>query len=300
MIFNEVGARDKPFNEVRPDSIFLLGDSFAEGYGVAYPQMFQTHLERYDGYNILNFGSAGNFGPLQALLIYEHFRHLPHNGIIAFFLPSNDFQDNDQEFWSVRDKKRYRPYFSSGPHPVEPFYFSEATKKRGFFSNSKGAVSLYLKENFWTSNAIRSFLLFTRGQTEWKEKVLAAKRTTAGNYYTASEVQQSNIVAAYTKLAKIAGHKKNVVIVIIPSKTDIAKYLKSTEPFIYKSMPWFKGLTAIDRQLENRVLVVDLMEFIPDDPSTLFFDCDGHWNPFGNKWAAGVISQILKDTDIFK
>lgn len=300
MHFNELGARDKSFDNIDSNSIFLLGDSFAEGYGVEYSQMAQTHLERATGREFLNFGSAGNFGPLQELLLYQNFQSLPHAGIVAFLLPNNDFQDNDQNYWSVRDRKRYRPYFSLGKNTLEPFYFPEAIPRESFFSNSLGAVSLLIKENFWTSNAIRSALMFARGQTDWKKEVRKAKRDTRGNYYNASPTQQSNIVSVYEKLAEVAGPKRDIVIVVIPSKGDVNQYNKLQDPMSYETMPWFKGLKDIDRKTENRVLVLDLMEYLPNDSADIFFSCDGHWSPKGNIWAANEIAAFLKREKVFQ
>ena len=43
---NEVGARDSAFNNLRGRNGLLIGDSFAEGYGVNYNQTSQYILEK--------------------------------------------------------------------------------------------------------------------------------------------------------------------------------------------------------------------------------------------------------------
>mgnify|MGYP001412003228 CR=1 FL=1 len=99
MSFNEIGARDESFYNLPSSSLFLLGDSFAEGLGVAREEMSEFLIEKELNLSIMNFGAAGNFGPLQQLLIYEEYNELPHQGIIIYVLPANDFTDNEVQYW---------------------------------------------------------------------------------------------------------------------------------------------------------------------------------------------------------
>ena len=65
--------------------------------------------------NILNFGASGNFGPVQYWLLYEKFaKKFNHNTVIIYFLPDNDFGENDYTNW--KGSKRYRPYYLSLIH----------------------------------------------------------------------------------------------------------------------------------------------------------------------------------------
>ena len=74
----------------------LLGDSFAEGYGVSYEDTSQFLLEKKINRRILNFGAAGNFGTLQELILYQGYRQTyPHSAVFVYVLPANDFTDND-------------------------------------------------------------------------------------------------------------------------------------------------------------------------------------------------------------
>ena len=65
-------------------------------------------------------------------------------------------------------------------------------------------------------------------------------------------------------------------------------------------MKWYKGLQAIDNDVENIVRVLDLIEKLPPNPHNLFFDCDGHWNINGNRWASEEISKFIFDSMLFK
>jgi len=93
---NEYGARDSSFNENSLKNIILIGDSFAEGYGVNYEDTSQKYLEDLTNSNILNFGVSKNFGIVQYYIIYKNFaKKFKHNKLIIYFLPNNDFGDND-------------------------------------------------------------------------------------------------------------------------------------------------------------------------------------------------------------
>jgi len=107
---NDIGARDSSFKSNSSKDIILLGDSFAEGYGVNYDNTSQKYIEDFTNLNVLNFGVSQNFGPVQYSIIYEKMaRNFNHDLILIYFLPNNDFSDNDFSNW--RGSKRYRPYY---------------------------------------------------------------------------------------------------------------------------------------------------------------------------------------------
>ena len=121
---NSYGAKDLEFIKEKQNEIkraILLGDSFAEGYGVNNNNTIDTKLEIISDLEIYNFGSAGAFGPLQYYLIYENLaKQFEHDGIILTFLPANDFVENDYKHWKEKKwnlidddylMERYRPYY---------------------------------------------------------------------------------------------------------------------------------------------------------------------------------------------
>ena len=50
MTFNEVGARDDSFANLPSTSLILLGDSFAEGYGVMKDKTSERLIEEWLGF----------------------------------------------------------------------------------------------------------------------------------------------------------------------------------------------------------------------------------------------------------
>ena len=124
---NEVGARDTPFEQAKHDGkirYVLIGDSFAEGFGVEFEDTAQAQLEKLLNINIYNFGSDGYFGPVQYYLMYKNLAsQFQHDGVILFFLPANDFTDNDYSLWKDYHPTWYRPYYKrTGSDQYDIFY----------------------------------------------------------------------------------------------------------------------------------------------------------------------------------
>ena len=60
--FNSIGARDEEFTEKINDRAMLIGDSFAESYGLNKDYRVDSLLERKLDLEVLNFGVSGHFG----------------------------------------------------------------------------------------------------------------------------------------------------------------------------------------------------------------------------------------------
>ena len=290
MKFNEVGARDESFKNLSNNSLILLGDSFAQGFGVSYEDTSQFIIEKNIGFPVANFGTSGDFGPLQELIIYDKYRSLPHQGLIIFVLPTNDFTDNDANFSSV-DQKRYRPYFSPGDKPLVPFYFSNSVKKDAFATGVNGRLKRFIKKYFWSTNALRTFFIILRGDTINKD-------FSKSYFYDANTKQQNHLLLAYEEILNLA-NERDVLFVIIPSGNDITRSQLETEPDSYKQQVWYQGLEAFENRRQNKVSVLNLMDYLPANTDELFLTCDGHWSPKGNRWAAETITNHIKDNNFF-
>ena len=297
MEFNEIGARDEAFSNVNNKSIILLGDSFAEGFGVEKSKSSEYLLEESLKIPILNFGASGNFGPLQEYLIYKQFKDLPHKGIIIYMLPENDFMENDSKVWKDIDETRYRPYFSKGPDPLVPYYFENAVRRDNFLSHKAGKEKQFLKDYFWFSNAFRTVARIQRATTHQKTGKVNNKVTSY--FYDAPLYQQKNLIMAYEGIINIAG-SRNILIVIIPDQNDIKRFSSEGDPFSYKKQFWYTSLLSMTTSNKQMVSILNLIDYLPSDTDALFFRCDGHWSESGNEWAASTISDHITKTGIFK
>src|SRR5262249_36608810 len=61
----------------------------------------------------LNFGTGGDFGPLQYALLYKTLAaNFDHSTTLVGVLPDNDFQDMSLEWGQKHHAGRYRPYYA--------------------------------------------------------------------------------------------------------------------------------------------------------------------------------------------
>ena len=298
MEFNEIGARDTSFANLSDQSIILLGDSFAEGYGVSESATSQYLIENELGVPLLNFGSAGHFGPLQELLIYKHYQTLPHQGLIVYVLPANDFGDNDSFAWESISQTRYRPYFSTGENPLTPYYFPTAVKRDHFIEDGIiGDVSTFIRNNLWSSNALRTLLMILRGDASFVAAQVEGKWVES-YFYEANQGQQSNLILAYEAVLDLANNR-DVLFVIIPGQTDISRWKNDPEPNSYKRQYWYESFMSFESRIHHDVSVLNLMDYLPENTDELFFTCDSHWNPNGNRWASDIIIHHIQANGLF-
>ncbi len=157
---NEIGARDT-FEAKQDGKIryILLGDLFAEGYGVNFEDTAQAQLEKLLGIDVYNFGSDGYFGPVQYYLIYKDLAsQFQHDGVILFFLPANDFTDNDYSLWKDYHPNWYRPYYKrTGNDQYNIFYPAQAVPTEHYGDEAElGIFKRLLIRYTFTANTLRT------------------------------------------------------------------------------------------------------------------------------------------------
>lgn len=286
---NELGARDDSFLNAPSQSVVLLGDSFAEGYGVSHADSAATIIEKQIDVPVHNLGSSGNFGPLQTYLAYEHFRDIiKHNRVLIFMLPANDFTDNDISFWSgaPAQRKRYRPYYGSRD-AVSPVYHEEAvpSDQIDYGATLVKRLEKTLVRYTWSANALRTLKhLIAPPEPIFEENRIVSF------YEKATTEQQMNLVAAYQAISASA-EPRPISIVLIPDQRDIDYYVVKASERVYKTQIWFTALKDITKNSGGKF--VDLLDHIPDEHMNLFHSCDGHWSMSGNKWASSVILDVV-------
>jgi len=281
---NEIGARDISFKQLDGRNIILLGDSFAEGQGVEYSQTSQFLLEKKLGLNVLNFGTAGDFGPLQQYIIYKDLaKNYIHDSLLIFVLPANDFTDNDKSFWnnSPANRIRYRPYYSYQNQTLIPWYFPEAKPSENFENdaqNISGNIKSFIVNNLWLSNPLRTLSYL----------ISKIDKTQDSYYLSATEEEQINMINAYSKVVEQADGKP-VSFVIIPTQRDF-RLLENNSKQV-ASQFWYQGLKQLASSSGG--IFIDLADYRVLDTNKLFHSCDGHWSILGNKWAADIIANEL-------
>ncbi len=285
---NEVGARDTPFSlrkEKSQPRYILLGDSFAEGWGVDIEKTAQARLEKMLGIDIYNFGSDGYFGPVQYHLVYQNLaKKYEHDGVILFFLPANDFTDNDFSFWKDLHPTWYRPYYrktDNGQYDI--FYPEHAVKSEQYQEGQLGIVKRLLLRYTYSVNMLRTVkYLFTASSIE---------RGGYSGYYDATLAQQQAATYFLEKIVTEAKDKK-VMIVVIPNQVDLER-IHSGRP--YKDQYWYKKLVSLQTDKSN-VEVIDMADKMSPDNKDVFQRCDNHWTANGNRAAAAIIADRYRSS----
>ena len=277
---NEVGARDTSFIKNNENDIILIGDSFAEGYGVNYNHTSQKILEDISGLNVLNFGISYNFGIVQYYLIYKNLaKNFKHNKLIIYFLPSNDFGENDYNNW--KGSKRYRPYYKKiNENDYKIFIPNDAIKN---YKSKTKKIKKKFKDYFWTSGL---FINLNYSYKIYRNNKKYGKNTFSG-YFDSNLDQQKAAIFFIKKIIDEA--KTDIYLVSIPRLQDFDRLNNGGK---LEELYWIKSLNDMDRN-NKKFTFIDLINHPTTNLTDLFLKCDGHWTPIGNKWAAEIIFNKL-------
>lgn len=288
---NEVGARDRSFAlESSKRRYLLIGDSFAEGWGVSDAERAQALIENATDTELLNFGTGGGFGPVQYWLIYEKLaRKYQHAGLIVFFFPANDFTDNDYSFWRrtgqtfVRgSKERYRPYYAHASDGGYQVFYPANTDRVA----KRSALKQFIIDNLWSANAMRTL------KTTLLRMVVENEMDRYSGYFDSTVEQQRAAVYFIDKILKDSA-ASDILLVAIPALEDFTRVAAGQSR---DKTYWWSQFASARERLGKPITFVDLVDEKPDVVTSLFLDCDPHWSPRGHAWAAGVIARRMSKT----
>ena len=286
---NEIGARDTPFERAKHDGKIryeLIGDLFAEGYGIEFEDTAQAQLEKRLDIDVYNFGSDGYFGPAQYYLMYKNLAsQFQHDGVILFFLPANDFTDNDYSLWKDYHPNWYRPYYKrTGNDQYNIFYPAQAVPTEHYGDEAElGIFKRLLIRYTFTANTLRTIkYLATR---------IPLDNPGYSGYFDASKEQQQAALYFIEQILKEAAPRR-VIIFVIPDRTDMARIRAGKS---YKSQYWFTKLQSLT-STNSKVELIDMADYMPDDYAKLFLTCDSHWNALGNLEAAKLIAAKFRSS----
>lgn len=296
---NEIGARDKSFKNLKAiNNIILLGDSFAEGYGIDKKNTFEKIIEKNLNLELLNFATSKDFGLIQYILMYEHLaKKYQHDKILISFLVNNDFKDNDFLYYKknkldfLEGKVRHRPYFVQSGEKFKILLPSE--KKTKYEDRVE-----FLKTYFWFSNVLRSIKYIIVSNNLKKNDQQLIKQSLDNNsitnsvYYYTPDHQQRAAVYFLEKFIRENKDKK-IILFTIPLYGD---YLHIKKKDIRHEIYWWKKFQEFQKNYNN-FYFLDLYDYSSDGLKHLFFPnkCDGHWNIKGHRWAGEVLSKYLLD-----
>ena len=265
--FNNVGAKDIDdyFTNDQKKSIVLIGDSFAEGFGVGNDKIFSKIIEKKIKKKILNFGIAGSDPNHQLYNYTNNWSKYNFDELIYFFLPNNDFLQTIKKEENYINNQVNKSFFKDT--------IDKTKKKLHFFIRNK--VPNFLANFTYSYNSIRSFVHIFNLQTIDYDK-------DASYFYQ----NRSSIDFTFDKVKKLINYKKiKTYIVIIPTTSDIISLKRKKTD--YKNLYWYSEIKKIAENSNS--ILIDLMDHIDFEKKHVYYhSCDGHWSEYGNKYVANI------------
>jgi hypothetical protein len=290
---NSYGARDVERPRGAEDGVHrvvVLGDSFAEGFGVEEHERLTNLLEQKLGIAFLNFGTSLDAGPLSYQILYDQLAsHFAHDEVLIMFFSDNDLTDHDMQYWQERRPQqyalRYRPYYQSRVdggyavhYPVPP-PSQQVLRDTSFDPDRETEPAVrhldssraWLSHNSWSYRALLYALALARGDFS------------RGGYQEYSEERLHPVLWSFKQIKSRAGARR-VTIVMIPRLNDLQNFPRGYMPELSQRMRAFadaEGFVLID--------LLDPMRAAHSNPAMMFLPCDGHWSALGHEVAAGIL-----------
>jgi hypothetical protein len=280
---NSVGARDVERSlEAEAPRIVVLGDSFAEGWGVRPRERFSNRLEQSTGLEHLNFGMA-HFGPYQAALAYRELAsRYAHTGVILALVPVNDFVDLD--FESAKGATAYE-------HRYRPYLVRDGAGFRRY-DHREPALARWLRRHTWLHAAADRALVL------WRRRLFGASAYGAYDappgfswFYDFSKAQIALLEASLEQIAQAAGERR-LAIVLIPSRSDLERYERDGPDPLSARLAEFasrRGARIVNLLPPLHAAARGTLERF----KRYELPCDYHWNADAHALAARLIEREL-------
>ncbi|BDQ33189.1 SGNH/GDSL hydrolase family protein [Pseudodesulfovibrio portus] len=293
---NSLGMRDRERTREnlsgKPRAV-VLGDSFIEGWGNEIGERLTDNLEMDMGREFLNFATSGYFGTIQEWLQYKYMiKQFDHDVVLIGVLPHNDFQDNSTR--RAGTLKR-RPYLR-GTYPNYELFYSQdklyvRKKSPDFFKSFDFTLrewsSFYRAMRYLGSYRIRNFEL----QPRWVAEHNDNQGREHSAYYDFDPADWDIMRYSLEQIAKEVGDKP-LVVFSIATHSDFVERDKQGG----RTAP----LSEEFRKLSKEVgfIYCDMLEEMAArklDAEDVFFVCDDHWSPAGNRIAADLLEPYVAE-----
>ena len=275
---NSYGARDRERSLHAPlPRTIVLGDSMIEGLGIPDDARLTNMMEKDTGIEHLNFGTSGNFGPLQYELLYKTLASwFDHNLAMVGVLPDNDFRDMDYAYWkSIGEGNRYRPYYAPD---LSVFYAGRFNPREGdaAWDRAEAILRAYLAS-------------YHVGQYIYARYYWRNLHAYSG-YNDFNEVDMARLKKSLLDARAVANaHGAKLAVFLIPGARD---FMRLHDAGTNRLGPLLERWGA-----ENGIPTKDLLPPMDADSGgdfmSYFLPCNGHWSRRGNRVAAGILEPWL-------
>ena len=293
---NSLGMRDRERTREnrngKPRAV-VMGDSFVEGWGNDIGDRLTDHLEADLNHEFLNFATSGYFGTIQEWLQYKYMiKQFDHDVVLLGILPHNDFQDNSVKRSNTLKR---RPYLRGTYPDYELFYSQDKLYTRDktpeFFKSFDFTLrewsSFYRVMRYLGSYRIRNFEL----QPRWIAEHNDHKDRIRSAYFDFKPEDWDIVRYCLEQIAREVGDKP-LVVFSIATHSDFEERLKQGG----RTAPLTEKFRALSKRLG--FIYCDLLEEMATngyDAEDVFFVCDDHWSPAGNRIAADLLEPYVAE-----
>jgi hypothetical protein len=255
--FNALGLRDaKPLNASTPDSIFVVGDSFAFGWGVEEPQRFSNLVQARLGRPVFNISAPADFEGYADLL-----RYAEENGATIGTLIVSVCMENDLRVYEGPEVETATP---------------EIGDVKAFLSEHSATYFLVTTALHRTPSLVRTAVrlgLVVPNFAEVEE----------------SDISDAAVLSSSRRLERLIGARRAVVL-IVPSRA----LWVGTEQHRRQAARAHERFIRLLGQ--GGLAVVDVRERFErgGHPLANHFATDGHWNAAGHRLAADALEEYFR------
>ena len=266
--FNNLGFRDdKPLTAATKDDLFVVGDSFAFGWGVNAEDRFSNRIESALNRPVFNIASPGtDFDGYYRLI-----RYAESNGALVRKLIISVTMENVLHLYSD-----FLPEDSNS--------FSETTDPP---SLNLSALKAYLNQH----SALYAMFAYAAHRTTALRSVAVQLGLITPNLEGINDenISREELISSLHRLRQIAAGR-DVVVLVIPSRrlwvgesSRRANAGRVHATFVDGLRAY--GMTVVD--IRNQMEV-------GGNPLSYHFANDGHWNAAGHRLAAEALTEVLK------
>lgn len=283
---NSIGARDTERNiSANGSRVAVIGDSFAEGWGVQDQDRFSNLLEVKTGVEFMNF-AVGGAGMTQEYLIYKKkVMSFEHDAVLWALFPINDIVDDDIEFYPKYSHNRYRAYWVGDYPDYHIEHGLDSIQQSHFYFEKPNPLKSFLKNFTYSYNMLRAFK-YVYQRTQIPEFDLSDKPP---GYFKLNDAQWDRARYNIEKMKEAMGDKKLYIITIPGEHTFKEYYGRNRQVPLRDSLnKWSERLGYEYYDLLSEADQLDSTEW-----KSLYFDCDAHWSSKGHAWAAERIDSVF-------
>jgi DNA-binding protein len=259
--FNRFGFRDtKDLTTATPTDWFVVGDSFALGWGVEETNRFSNLLEKKAPFRVFNICNPTDIAGYGQLLDYAKQCGATISNLVIGICMENDLRDY------------YRANPSAAPPSKRPI--KEAVRD---FAKSHSAVYLLIATELQQFEPLRRFF----------QAVGIARKRESEYQMHYNSFDEPAIHYSVDLLDKLTSGRTRVVVLIIPSRgLWIGKY-RDVEAKVHDLF--------VSEVRKKNIEVIDMRPVFEStgDPMQFHFTHDGHWSEKGHRLAAQYLAELI-------